>query len=126
MASFEAILHKDGLVTECSSSNVYLVKNGEIYTHPATNKILHGCVRMAIERFADELNIPFHEDGFKVEDIGMADELFLSSSTSEITPIVKVDNTQISDGKPGKITKKLQEAYVRDALIKVDETTPTA
>ncbi|AXI08653.1 D-amino-acid transaminase [Oceanobacillus zhaokaii] len=122
---YEAILHKDGLVTECSSSNVYLVKDGEIYTHPTTNNILYGCVRMAIERFARELNIPFHEDGFTVEDIGMADELFLSSSTSEIMPIVKVDNTQISNGKPGKVTKLLQAAYEKDALINENEVTQT-
>ncbi|WP_373895580.1 D-amino-acid transaminase [Virgibacillus sp. CBA3643] len=116
--SYEAILHKDGLVTECSSSNVYLVKDGEIYTHPATARILHGCVRMRIEQFARDLSIPFNEEGFAVEDIALADELFLSSSTSEITPIVKVDDQQIADGKPGKVTKQLQEAYVEDADIK--------
>jgi D-alanine transaminase len=114
---YEAILHKDGTVTECSSSNVYLVKDGKIFTHPATNNILHGCVRMAIERFTKEMNIPFIEDAFSVEDISLADEMFISSSTSEITPIVKVDNTRIADGKPGPITSKLQQAYERDANI---------
>ncbi|MDY0406345.1 D-amino-acid transaminase [Virgibacillus sp. 179-BFC.A HS] len=58
---YEALLHEDGLVTECSSSNAYLVKDGKIYTHPATSRILHGCVRMAVERFANELGIPFIE-----------------------------------------------------------------
>ena len=114
---YEAILHKDGLVTECSSSNVYMVKDGEIYTHPATNNILHGCVRMRVEDFAKELNLPFKEEAFKVEDIQTADEMFLTSSTSEIMPIVKVDNTEIENGKPGKITKQLQEAYEKDANI---------
>ncbi|WP_339228910.1 D-amino-acid transaminase [Oceanobacillus sp. FSL K6-2867] len=114
---YEAILHKDGIVTECSSSNVYLVKDGKIYTHPAAKNILHGCVRMAVERFAHKLNIPFIEDSFKVEEIGLADELFLSSSTSEVIPIVKVDNQEIADGKPGKITRQLQAAYESDANI---------
>ncbi|MFA1819866.1 D-amino-acid transaminase [Virgibacillus oceani] len=114
---YEAILHKDGLVTECSSSNVYMIKDGEIFTHPASNNILHGCVRMRVEDFAGELKIPFKEEAFEVEDIQIADELFLTSSTSEIMPIVKVDNTQINDGKPGEITRRLQEAYEKDANI---------
>ena len=115
---YEAILHKDGEVTECSSSNVYMVKDGKIYTHPATKGILHGCVRMRVEQFARDLHIPFIEESFAVEDIAMADELFLSSSTSEVLPIVKVDNQQVDTGKPGEITRQLQEAYEQDARLK--------
>src|SRR5690554_6830721 len=85
---FEAILHKDGLVTEGSSANIYMVKGGSIYTYPATKQILHGCVRMRVEEFSNALNFPFIEDGFTLEDIAMADELFLTSSTTEVTPIV--------------------------------------
>ncbi len=114
---YEAILHKNGTVTECSSSNVYMVKDGKIYTHPATNHILHGCVRMAIEKFANDLSIPFIEEAFSVEDIGLADELFLSSSTSEITPITQVDHTEVNNGKPGNITRQIQTAYEKDANI---------
>src|SRR5699024_3123897 len=66
---YEAILHLDGKVTECSSSNAYLVKDGKVYTHPTTKRILHGCVRMAVERFCNELNIPFIEEAFALEDI---------------------------------------------------------
>ena len=117
----EAILHKDGYVTECSSSNVFLVKDGKIYTHPVKHNILHGCVRMRIEQFVEDLNIPFIEEGFEVEDISMADELFLSSSTSEIMPIVKVDDNLVGNGKPGKITRKLQQAYETDANIMASE-----
>ncbi|MFD1849942.1 D-amino-acid transaminase [Oceanobacillus bengalensis] len=115
---YEAILHRDGIVTECSSSNVYLVKDGKVYTHPTTKNILHGCVRMAIERFTEELGIPLIEEAFSLEDIQTADELFLSSSTSEITPIVKVDDLQIKDGNPGKVTRQLQSAYENDANIR--------
>ncbi|MFD1037594.1 D-amino-acid transaminase [Virgibacillus byunsanensis] len=118
---YEAILHMDGLITECSAANVYLVKDGKVYTHPATNRILHGCVRMRVEKFVSDLNIPFMEEGFSVEDIAMADELFLSSSTSEIMPIVKVDNTTIKNGKPGTITKQLQQKYEEDASIKINK-----
>ncbi|AIF42648.1 D-amino-acid transaminase [Virgibacillus sp. SK37] len=118
---YEAILHRDGLVTECSSSNAYLVKDGKIHTHPATNNILHGCVRMRVEKFANDLNIPFIEEGFSVEDIAMADEIFLSSSTSEVMPVIKVDNKEINNGKPGKITRQLQKAYIADANITSDD-----
>lgn len=114
---YEAILYRNGLVTECSASNVYLVKDGKIFTHPTTKNILHGCVRMAIERFVQELEIPLVEEAFLIEDIFEADEIFLSSSTSEITPIVSVDGHQVADGKPGTITRKLQVAYEKDANI---------
>jgi len=114
---YEAILHLDGRVTECGSSNVFLVKDGKIYTHPATNRILKGCVRMAIERFAADLDIPFIEEAFTVDDISDADELFLTSSLSEVLPIIEVDQKPIADGKPGDISRKLQTAYEQDAQI---------
>ncbi|MDY0407771.1 D-amino-acid transaminase [Virgibacillus soli] len=114
---YEAILHKDGKVTECSSSNVYLVKDGTIYTHPTTKQILHGCVRMAVERFAKDLDIPFVEEAFMLDDIQDADELFLTSTTSEVLPIITVDGETIRDGKPGSITRRLQKAYEMDANI---------
>lgn len=115
--SFEAIFHRDGIVTECSSSNAYFVKDGKIFTHPPTNGILHGCVRMAIERFANKLEIPFVEEAYPVKEIKDADEVFISSSTAEITPIVKVDDEIIKDGSPGPITRQLQHAYALDAGI---------
>lgn len=114
---FEAILHKDGEVTECSSSNVYLVKNGNIYTFPATKRILHGCVRMRVEQFAADLDIPFIEEAFTLEDIATADELFITSSTTEVMPVATVDGEMIADGNPGPITKQLQAAYEEDACI---------
>lgn len=114
---FEAILHKDGTVTECSASNVYFVQNGKIYTHPATNRILHGCVRLAVERFAAKLGIPFIEEAYDIGDIKDADEVFLSSSTNEITPIIEVDGQLIHDGTPGQITRQIQYAYAIDAGI---------
>ncbi|MCA0969729.1 D-amino-acid transaminase [Halobacillus litoralis] len=112
---FEAILHKEGEVTECSSSNAYLVKDGKVYTHPAKKNILHGCVRMRVEQFCRQLNIDFIEEPFQVEDIHEADEIFLSSSTAEVMPIVSVDGKSIAGGTPGVITRKLQQAYEEDA-----------
>lgn len=114
---YESILHVDGMVTEGSSANIYLVKDGKIYTHPATERILKGCVRMLVERLADNLNIPFVEEAFTLDDIKTADEMFLTSSTSEVMPIIEVDGAQVADGKPGPITRRLQKAYEVDAQI---------
>lgn len=115
--SFEAVLHKDGKVTEGSSANVYLVKDGTIYTHPATNHILYGCVRLRIEEFSKQQGISFVNEAFLVDDMFDADELFLTSSTAEIMPITSVDGKQIASGQPGPITQKLQEQYEQDAHI---------
>src|SRR5699024_3799051 len=116
---YEAIQHINGLVTECASSNVFLVKDGKVFTHPATNRILNGCVRMAIKEFCEQLNIPFIEEAFTIDDIAEADELFLTSSNSEVSPIIEVDGKMIRDGKPGPISIQLQEAYEKDANISV-------
>ncbi|WP_053217070.1 D-amino-acid transaminase [Virgibacillus senegalensis] len=113
--AFEAILHRDGKVTECSSSNAYIVKEGKIHTHPETNNILHGCVRSRVKILAKELGIPFIEQAFKLEDLQEADEVFLSSSTAEVMPIVKIDGKNVQNGEPGPVTKKLQTAYQEDA-----------
>lgn len=114
---YEAILHRDGIVTECGSSNIYLVKDGNIYTHPTTNQILNGCVRMAVERFTQELQIPFIEEAFTLDDIVEADEMFLTSSMSEVLPVIQVDGANIANGQPGLITRQLQEAYDQDAKL---------
>src|SRR5699024_5608414 len=114
---YEAILHKDGLVTECSSSNVYYVKNNKVYTHPATKNILYGCVRMRVEEFAKQLDIPFIEEAFTLEDVATADEMFLTSTTSEVVPIIKVDDQPKGNAKPEPIMRTLQAAYERDANI---------
>lgn len=114
---YEAILHVDGKVTECSSSNIYLVKDSKIYTHPATNRILRGCVRIAVERFAKDSDIPFIEEAFTLDDINEADEMFLTSSLSEVLPVVQVDDKQIANGMPGTISQRLQQAYEKDAHL---------
>ncbi|MBM7571638.1 D-amino-acid transaminase [Aquibacillus albus] len=115
---FETILHRDNVVTECSSSNAYIVKDGTIYTHPETNNILHGCVRLRVKKLVKDLNIPFKEEAFTLSQLHDADEVFLSSSTAEVMPITKVDDTVIQDGTPGKITKAIQQAYEKDAGLR--------
>src|SRR5699024_5458486 len=95
----------------------YLVKSGNIYTFPATKRILHGCVRMAVERFVADLNIPFIPEPFSLEDITLAYEMFLTSSTSDVLPIVKVDGKQKNHGTQVEITPKMHKASEKAANI---------
>lgn len=107
----EAILHRNGIVTEGSSTNMFGVKNGVVKTHPATNLILDGITRRVILKICKELNIPIEEVPFTLEEAYQMDELFYSSTTAEIVPIVQVDDKIIQDGVRGEITKRIQDAF---------------
>jgi len=116
--AFEAILYRDRFVTEGSSSNIFLIKEGKVYTHPATERILNGIVRMKVKEFCESLHIPFIETAFSIGEIQEADEMFLTSSTSGIIPIIKVEEHVISQGKPGEMTRQLQAVYEKAAGIR--------
>ncbi|UQZ82736.1 D-alanine aminotransferase [Paenibacillus konkukensis] len=107
----DVIFHRSGTVTECSSSNIMIVKDGELRTHPANHLILHGITRAVVLRLAAELHIPAKEEAFTLDDLNNADEVFLSSTTMEITPIVSIDRKPVGSGAPGPVTRKLQSAF---------------
>jgi D-alanine transaminase len=109
---FEAILVRDGFVTEGTSSNVFIVKDGKIYSTPLTKHILHGITRMAVKKCAERLKLEFIEKHFTQEELLAADEVFITSTTSEVMPIVKVNDQPISDGKPGEISKRLHQQFL--------------
>ncbi|WP_050180385.1 D-amino-acid transaminase [Domibacillus robiginosus] len=111
--AFEAVLVRDNVVTEGSSSNLFLVKDGKLITPPATKHILHGITRMAVIDIAAELDIPVEEKAFSPDAVFEADEVFLTSTGIEIVPVTSVDRQTISDGKPGEITKKIYEAFMK-------------
>jgi len=111
---YEAILHRDGLITEGSSSNAYIVVDGKIKTHPATNLILNGITRQVLIRLCEQNNIPFIEEAFTLEDLRNADEIFVTSTTSEVMPVVKLDGKEVGNGKPGALTRKLQSLFVEE------------
>lgn len=116
--AYEAILHREETVTEGSASNIFLVKNGDVYTHPETKQILNGCVRTAVIKFASERGIRVYEQAFTLDDLTTADEVFLTSSISEIIPIIQINNQTITNGKRGELTTVLQRSYANDAQIK--------
>lgn len=107
----EAIQHRGDIVTEGSSSNVYAIKAGEIYTHPVNNYILNGITRMVIKDIAEEKGISFNEGTFTVDFLRNADEIIVSSTSIEVMPVVKLDGEQVGDGEVGPVTKSLQEGF---------------
>ena len=107
----EALLHRSGVVSEGSSSNMFGVKNGTIYTHPATNLILNGITRQVLLGLCKELGIPVEEKAFTLDEAFEMDEFFLTSTTSEVMPVTSIDGRLIGNGQPGEWTVKLQQAF---------------
>lgn len=108
---YEAILHRNGTVTEGSSTNVFGIKDGVLYTHPADNLVLHGITRGVILTCAKEIGLPIKEEAFTTDQALAMDELFVSSTTSEITPVIEVDGVKINGGVIGDWSRKLQEQF---------------
>lgn len=113
----EAILHRDEIVTEGSASNVFIVKDGIVYTHPANHYILNGITRQKILRLCAQKEIIVKEETYCVDDLLAADEVFISATKLDVIPILKVDDSVISDGRPGTLTKRIVEAY-RESIVK--------
>lgn len=107
----EAVLHRDGIVTECSSSNIMMVKDGAVWTHPADNLILPGITRQVVLGQARALGIPVQEAVFGLDELYRADEVFITGTTTEVTPVILIDETPIAGGGPGPVTKRLQQEY---------------
>lgn len=110
-SAFEAIQHRQQTVTEGSASNVFMIHHSKVYTHPANNLILNGITRVKILELCKQLNIPYEEKAFTVDELYEADEVFISSTTSEITPVIEVEGRTIGAGIPGPLTVKLQQEF---------------
>lgn len=113
--AFEALYVKDGVVVEGSHSNVWGVHRGRLVTYPASNYILAGITRGRVFELAEQLGIEAAEGMIYHDALFDLDEVFLSGTTTEIMPIVRVDGREIVDGEPGPVTRKIQDAY-RDGL----------
>jgi branched-chain amino acid aminotransferase len=107
----EAImLDKNGYISEGSGENIFIVKNGNIYT-PTTNHCLNGITRQSVIQIAKDLNLQVKEKNLDYDELLNADEAFFTGTAVEITPISKLDNNLINNGSRGKITKLLQEKF---------------
>mgnify|MGYP000975740771 FL=1 len=100
------------LVTEGSSSNFFIVKDGVIWTHPISNLILKGVTRsILVEEIIPKLGYTIVEKAFSPEFALTADEAFATSTSLEVTPVIEIDGKKIGDGKPGPVTASLLDAY---------------
>ena len=109
----EAIaLSVDGLVSEGSGQNIFLVKDGELYTPMVDGTFLQGITRDSIIRIAGDLGVPVHETRVPRESLYVADEIFFVGTASEVTPVRSVDHQQIGDGRRGPLTARLQERFL--------------
>lgn len=114
----EAImLNSEGFVAECTGDNVFIVKNGELLTPPLSAGALYGITRGTVMDLAREEGIKVSEPTLTRYDLFNADECFLTGTGAEIVPVVKIDGRVIGTGKPGKITRMLEDRY--HALTKV-------
>jgi len=116
---FEALLVRDGkIITEGASSNCFCVKKGIIYTAPASNLILAGITRAIVIKLAEKLGFTVKQEFVSLEFYLQADEVFLTGTTTEVMPVIQLDEMSVGGGKPGPVTRELQEAY----FSKIDET----
>jgi D-alanine transaminase len=114
--AFEAFMHEGGVITEGGSSNAFMVRGGVVITRPLAHAILAGVTRHVVVDIAAKAGIPFEERPFTVTEALAADELFLSSATNFVLPVVMLDSTTIGDGRAGAITMRLRELYTARAL----------
>jgi len=104
-------LDVSGHVSEGSGENIFMVKNGEVYTPPFTSSILPGVTRSTIITLLREAKYHVTEAPVSREMLTIADELFFTGTAAEVTPIRSVDRLPVGDGKPGPITKEVQSAF---------------
>ncbi len=107
------LLDTDGYVAEGSGENIYIVKGGVLQTPPLSSPVLSGITRDAVLRIARDLGVPVKEEKFTRDTLYIADELFMTGTAAEVTPVREVDNRRIGKGEPGPVTKKIQDCFFR-------------
>jgi D-alanine transaminase len=109
--AIDALMIRDGMVTEGSHANVIGVLDGVIRTHPTNHLILPGITRAIVLDIARGFGIPVREEPFVESEIRRLDELFLAGTTTDIMPIVRVNDQPVANGTPGPITMRLLKAF---------------
>lgn len=107
----EAILQRNNHITEATASNVFMVKNGEIYTPPKNNLILAGITRDLIVELAENASIKVHQEQITVEQLLNADEVWVSSSSREISPVSHINDKIVGNGEIGSVAKTVHQLF---------------
>lgn len=115
------LLDTEGYVAEASGENIFIVRNGILQTTPLTS-ILPGITRDSVLTIARKMDLPVKEARFSRDEMYIADEVFFTGTAAEITPVREVDDRRVGTGKPGPVTKRIQEKFFdivrgRDALF---------
>jgi len=117
----EALMcNQDGDLVECSQSNIFLVREGAVLTPPLTAGLLPGITREFVMEMATDLGVPAREARLTPDDLRTSAEAFITGTTREITPVVRVDDQSIGEGTPGALTQRLLAEFRRraDALTR--------
>ena len=107
-----AIFIRDGVVTEGGHANLFAVLDGTLTTHPANHLVLHGITRGLVLELAQTLGLSVQERPFTDEELFAADEVFLTGTTTEISPVVAVDGSPVGNGRVGAMTRQLRAAFM--------------
>lgn len=111
--AFEALFIRNGQVTEGAVSNVMIVKDGRVLTAPEGETILSGVTRTLVLELARKDGLPVEERFVTRDELLHADEIFLTGTTVEVLPVIRVDGKPVCSGRPGPVTQKLQAAFQR-------------
>lgn len=111
--AYEAIFHRDGMVTEGAATNAFMVVGGILRTFPLSHYILPGITRAEVVELARALGIPLEERPVALGDLHAVDELFVCGTTTDVQAIVELDGRRIGNGKPGPVTVRLREALAQ-------------
>jgi branched-chain amino acid aminotransferase len=112
------LLSPQGYVSECTGENIFVVKNGVIYTPPVSAGALEGITQDSVRTIAADLGFEYREANLVRSDLYIADEAFMSGTAAEVVPIRSVDDREL--GEPGPITKAIQEMYFAAVRGEVD------
>jgi branched-chain amino acid aminotransferase len=105
------LLDQNGNVSEAPGENIFIVREGQLITPPLSSSALEGITRDAIMKIGRDLDIDVKERNVTRSELVISDEIFLTGTAAEITPIVSMDGKKVGNGKPGMITKKIMEEY---------------
>ncbi|CUX83669.1 MAG: D-alanine transaminase Dat [Roseibaca calidilacus] len=111
----DAWMVQDGAITEGTSNNAYIIKDGKIVTRALSNDILHGITRAAVLRFAREAQMQVEERNFTVDEAKAADEAFVTSASAFVMPVVSIDGAELGGGVPGPLATRLREIYIEES-----------
>jgi branched-chain amino acid aminotransferase len=104
------LLDTEGYVSECSGENIFVVREGIVKTTPLTS-ILEGITRNSIIEIARDRGLPVVEERFTRDEVYISDEVFLTGTAAEVTPVRELDGRKIGPQCPGEVTKKIQETF---------------